>query len=373
MKLMRKATGALVIAGGLALSLGASGAKPKVAPQPKVVLKLKTIQASAKLKQAIKGKALYQAAKVESVLSYTKTGEPRLKLKTGAQVLLERVDKAEAPAPTQLKVAAAKLDPSLNKYVKYVKAPYFKFEIPKVTLLPPAKVSHRDRETSIKNQGPRGACVAHAAMAGLESFFKWKNNANRDLSEQHAYEIFAAQEGTKTCYDSGLQTWKAAGYLTTNRVCDNWPYTTSVPSCNITVPASCTSAARFGHLSTQVIFGTAFGGTGDTSANNTNYLESILSMGNDIVFGVYVAGSDWSDGTLSSGVVDVQTNSNGTPAAAYGGHAMLMVGYDRDANYFEMKNSWGTGSGHAGYAYLSYEYIQTYGKYGYYIKTATAP
>ena len=119
------------------------------------------------------------------------------------------------------------------------------------------------------------------------------------------------------------------------------------------------------------LFAPAFGGTGTDIATNTNYLESLLDAGNDVVMGVYVAGNDWHNGVAESGAVDVQILGNGNPAGAYGGHAMLMVGYSKAGNYFIFKNSWGTAVGHSGYFFLTYEYLQTYAKYGYVLSTAT--
>jgi len=339
--------GALVVAAGLALSFGgdAIGQVPKGPPKPApkapaaaLKIKVKPIVASAKLKKALAGKKPFAEAKVQAALSYNAKGYPELKLaKSKRKVVLERVDVPEPTPDKTLITSAMTLDPQLKSYSTYITSPYLKFEKPlKVTLLP-STASHASRQTSIKNQGGRGTCVAHAAMAGIESWYKWKNNANRDLSEQHSFEIFMAKEGKKSCWDQGLNTWKAAGYLTTNRVCSNWAYTTALPACNVTVPATCTNTAKHGHTSTQLLFATAFGGTGTNVAENTNYLESILAGGNDIIFGVYVAGADWSDNTIDSGVVDVQL-VGGNPANPYAGHAMLMVGYNRPGNYFELKN-----------------------------------
>ena len=208
---------------------------------------------------------------------------------------------------------------------------------PKIALIPDT-LSHVARQTGIKNQGGRGTCVAHAAVAGIESWYKWKNDVTRDLSEQHAFEIFMAKEGKKSCWNDGLQTWRAAEYLTTDRACSNWAYTPALPACDVTVPATCTSTATNGHTSTRLMFATAQGGTGTQVAENTSYLESVLAAGNDIIFGIYVAGADWSDATIDTGLVDVQL-VGGNPAAAYAGHAMLMVGYNRAGNYFEMTPS----------------------------------
>ena len=112
----------------------------------------------------------------------------------------------------------------------------------------------------------------------------------------------------------------------------------ALPACDVTVPATCTSTATNGHTSTRLMFATAQGGTGTQVAENTSYLESVLAAGNDIIFGIYVAGADWSDATIDTGLVDVQL-VGGNPAAAYAGHAMLMVGYNRAGNYFEMTPS----------------------------------
>jgi len=44
-----------------------------------------------------------------------------------------------------------------------------------------------------------------------------------------------------------------------------------------------------------------------------------------------------------------------------GGHAMVIVGYDRrNGGTFELKNSWGTGAGNGGYVKISYDYLRTY-------------
>jgi len=65
---------------------------------------------------------------------------------------------------------------------------------------------------------------------------------------------------------------------------------------------------------------------------------------------------------------------NGVPAEPKGGHAMLIVGYNKTVPkpYFIVKNSWGAGNGHEGYLYISYDYMKTYAKYGYYILSCSA-
>ncbi|MEN9577314.1 MAG: hypothetical protein RJA70_323 [Pseudomonadota bacterium] len=346
---------------------------PKVkAPVLSAQLKLHTIQLAPDVKQALVGKRAYDASKIQQSLSYLGAIPVLALQKTGAKVQLEAVS-AEPQPSAQLKAKSATIDPALSQYRSYIDAPFVLTKRPaNLAALLATSVSHRDRQTPIKDQGSRNTCVGMSATAGLESFIKWKNNATFDLSEQHVFEVLMAAEGNQSCNNQGLQTWKAAQYLTASKVCANWDYTTSVPACSISVPSDCAANAKWGHVDTQVVLGTEFGGTGTQTANNTNYLETLIKEGNDLVFGVYVAGADWSDSTIDTGVIDVQM-VGGNPAGAYGGHAMLMVGYDRDGKYFEFKNSWGASSGHDGYVRLSYEYVQTYAKYGYYIKAAEAP
>jgi hypothetical protein len=99
------------------------------------------------------------------------------------------------------------------------------------------------------------------------------------------------------------------------------------------------------------------------SIANPDYLEALICDGHDVVFGTHVA---WGRPD-ANGVHDVRLDNYGNPQQSRGGHAMVMVGYDRDAPlpYFICKNSWGTGAGVGGYYSLSYDYLRTYAKDGY--------
>jgi C1A family cysteine protease len=41
-----------------------------------------------------------------------------------------------------------------------------------------------------------------------------------------------------------------------------------------------------------------------------------------------------------------------------GGHAVLIVGYNKNRNVFIVRNSWGTGWGEGGYFYMPFQVIQ---------------
>jgi len=338
-------------------------------------VKLEAVRVSPEL-----GQVLVQARKKEfkseplrAVLSY-RQNIPLLRLKTGKQVALEPI-RAERMPTAQEKAAAAKVPADTEKYIAHIRLPWIDIIRRVRVVLPLDTVDHRTCQTAIRDQLDRQTCVAHASMAGLEGFYKCKQNVTRDLSENHTYHIFMQREASTCRADPGIQTWRAAGYLSSQHVCAEsaMPYTNmaGVPTNDAThVPAGCSGSAPYGFADTQVIFGTAFGGDPTVNANNTNYLESLLASGYDIVYGTYMAGNDWHDGTAETGIVDVQM-IGGAPAPAWAGHAMLLVGYNRSSQYFIFKNSWGTDFGRAGYVYVSYNYLQTYGKYGYIIKSVT--
>lgn len=105
-----------------------------------------------------------------------------------------------------------------------------------------------------------------------------------------------------------------------------------------------------------------------THVSGTDYLECILHHGHDIVFGTHVA---WGHPD-ANGVHDVILDPYGNPLRSRGGHAMLLVGYDRSGPipYFIYKNSWRPTVGVAGYYYLSYDYVREYAKYGYVVLAA---
>ncbi len=230
-------------------------------------------------------------------------------------------------------------------------------------ILIPTIVDHRPQMTPVRDQGPRGTCVAHAANAALEVFSTIPDN----LSEQYSYDLFMRKENRQPCDDGGLKTTNSAIYLADGTVAEaSWAYSNSVPACNTTVPAAAVNSIKYKISSYQMI--EDGGVNGAASIKNPRYLESALRAGNNIVLGTHVA---WASPN-ADGILDVVINSaTNQPAASRGGHAMLICGYNAAKRYFIVKNSWGSGWSNAGYAYLSYDYIRTYAKYGYYIKTVS--
>lgn len=230
----------------------------------------------------------------------------------------------------------------------------------------PNSMDRRAAQSGVKNQGGRGTCVAHASCGCLEAF----TNIPDDLSEQYLHYKFNEFIGRNHNADQGLKTTNAAPYLTRSdgRICEEveWPYLTqgqinsAVAAGSYAPPSDAVANQNFGITSYKII--TDKGTTGD-SIKNTRYLEALVYQGYNVVIGTWVS---WDDKD-NNGILDPILDNNGNPVGR-GGHAMLVVGYNRSNKYFIVKNSWGGGWGHSGYAYLHYDLIQSCFKYGFVVK-----
>lgn len=228
----------------------------------------------------------------------------------------------------------------------------------------PACVDHRPSQSPVKNQGGRGTCVSHAALGLLEA----AGHIPDDLSEQHAHYNFNKIQGRPHDSDAGLRTTDAAPLLANPRglVCleQEWGYIpeqatidAAVAAGTYTVPQSALANSRFGYSSYKIIGDHGIEGE---SIKNTRFLESLLALGLDIVVGAWASWPEEDSKKVLRPLLDDQ----GQPLGQ-GGHAMLVVGYERAAQYFVVKNSWGLGWGHAGYAYFHYDFMRSCLKYGF--------
>lgn len=228
----------------------------------------------------------------------------------------------------------------------------------------PAIVDHRPAQSPVKHQGGRGTCVAHASLGLLET----GAHIPDDLSEQYAHFKFNEIGSRPHNVDSGLPTTDAAPVLARDdaRICleHEWPYIADQGTIDAAVaagsyapPSAATANQAFGYGSYKIIGD--FGVEGE-SIKNTRYLESLLALGLDVVFGAWAS---W-DEENNRNVMRPLLGDDGQPLGR-GGHAMLLVGYDRPGQFFIVKNSWGAGWGHAGYAYFHHDFMRSCAKYGF--------
>lgn len=236
----------------------------------------------------------------------------------------------------------------------------------------PSIIDRRAQQSPVKDQAGRGTCVAHASMGVLEAFAHIPD----DLSEQYTHYKFNEFSGRPHNVNSGLRTTDAAPYLARGdgRICleAEWPYipsqwtiNTMVANGTYNVPQAAQDNQTYGIGAYKII--TDNGLTGE-SIKNTRYLEALVYQGYNVVIGTWVS---WDDNN-NDGILDPVLDPNGNPIGR-GGHAMLIVGYNRNEQYFIVKNSWSAGWGHSGYAYLHYNLARSCFKYGYVVESVVPP
>jgi C1A family cysteine protease len=84
-----------------------------------------------------------------------------------------------------------------------------------------------------------------------------------------------------------------------------------------------------------------------------NQLKTCLAEGYPFVFGFTVYESFHSAKVTQSGIVPFPSKNE----KAYGGHAVLAVGYDDAKKSFLVRNSWGPSWGANGYCWMPYSYL----------------
>ena len=358
---------AFAVAAGLLASVPAN-AQPTIQPNLRPNLQFKNVPTfQVNISPQLQTHLLATKLKIDPATFdnrfFLKANIPFIKLENGEEKALIPLSLMEGPevntdaVPEDLKEFA----PYIRSQQSFTLARTAPFVLGKLII--PTVVDHRADMTPIRDQGPRGTCVAFASTAALEAF----RSIPDDLSEQYSYDLFMRKENRQPNDDKGIKTTQSAIYLADGTVVESlWPYTNSVPAANTTVPAAAAAAQKYKITSYQMIDD---GGTeGAASIKNPRYLESVLRAGHNIVFGTFVA---WNSAN-ADGILDVVINSaTNKPMAATAGHAMVICGFDSAKKYFIVKNSWGANWQHSGYGYLSYDYIRTYAKYGYYIKTVS--
>jgi C1A family cysteine protease len=288
-------------------------------------------------------------------------GVPNL-LTRGQLCQLLPVDKLEY-TPTQVERDRSQvLVGAITRYRDFLHRP--------VAGLLPSSVDRRPQQTSIKNQNPRGTCYAFASIAGLEAAY---GGGTLDLSENYTNFWFMQHEG-KTCQQSSVGAFDWGSVLNAHAVCTETrcpyqiaPFPTLCTGATTPSPARRTDAAAnspYQITNYTPLWRDDTVADSGVYANNPNYLKALLASGKEAVIGLFIAG--WTDTNMAN-VIDVTLDGAGNPLPSNGGHVMLVVGYDNAQDCFIVKNSWGSSSGHAGYVYLSYDYLRTYAQLGYVI------
>jgi C1A family cysteine protease len=181
--------------------------------------------------------------------------------------------------------------------------------------------------TPVKNQGGCGSCVAFGAVGAAEAQFKIQAGNpgwSLDLSEQHLFSC-----GGGSC-SKGWYISAALNYLknygTPDESCSPYQAQSGGASCSNSCPDWQSRAFKIASWS--------------WAANNPSALQAALMNGPLVAgFNVYTDFFSYHGGVY---------HYDGHSSLA-GGHAIVIVGYDSNEQYWIVKNSWGASWGEGGY------------------------
>ena len=239
------------------------------------------------------------------------------------------------------------------------------------------RVSHRQWQFPLTvPQGARGTCWAFAGIAALEGAYA-RQGIREKLSEQYLFSVVKAHENQVhgNTLHSLMGFGGGAGVVRLMR--------------HLAVPPAALCAyideAPLKTLADSIPqTGMALTPAGGGSKDQADWLEFDLrnvpaaarwnASYRPTAYGTVAGTVDALRKTISDGhdvLVDVLVVTPGQPKAQWGGHVVLLIGFDDNTRTFEIKNPWGT----PGFGTMAYENDPQFvlsGANGYYI-TSVAP
>ena len=239
---------------------------------------------------------------------------------------------------------------------------------PRAVAMPPEVVPQPANAPPVRDQGSRLTCVTFAALAAME----YRADVPDDLSEEYAYHASMLGARSNCCTDPGLAIFDATAELFNLGVPveADWTYRADASKCEN--DASCFKPPHPAAIPTtnerykiQQAWLLTFVTSTAANIRNTAYLEALLAAGYQIPF---LTGVAWG-AENAKGIRDVHIDkTTNLPFEPWGLHAMVLVGYNRNDEYFVARNSMGGAWGsHGGDAWLSYKYLRVYAVAGFVI------
>jgi hypothetical protein len=193
------------------------------------------------------------------------------------------------------------------------------------------------------NQGQQSSCTAWATGYAMRSYYEGRRrnwdltSPDQIISPGYIYNRLHDYRGScdvGTPISDALELLKTAGAPTLSA----YPY----------LENDCSRPAN----AEQVRRGTEFriNGWSGIDSKKPDDAKGQLARGNPVVFGMDV--SDSFENLSGPGIYD------DVASARTGGHAMVLVGYSERRQAFKVMNSWGTGWGEGGFAWVSYRAIR---------------
>lgn len=192
----------------------------------------------------------------------------------------------------------------------------------------------------VENQGNLGSCTGQAIAGAIELLNK-KNGNYRDISRLFIYYYERVILGTVN-FDSGA--YIRDGIKALNKYGASlekyWPYNIkqfrNEPVLEARNDALLRKVTRYERV------------------NNINECFNALSNGYPVIMGFYVYQSFMTMQVFRSGIMPYP---NVKTERLLGGHAVLLVGYDKIKRVFIVRNSWGESWGDKGYFYMPFAVV----------------
>lgn len=205
----------------------------------------------------------------------------------------------------------------------------------------PSIVDLRTFCSPIENQGSLGSCTGQAIAGAIELLNK-RNRKPTDVSRLFIYYYERLLLGTVN-YDSGA--YIRDGIKATNHYGASlesyWPYDIRK------FRQEPISEAKTDALNRKV--------TLYERVNDFNGCIDALSNGYPVVMGFCVYDSFMSKNVAKTGIMPYPNTKR---EKLLGGHAVLLVGYNKTKKVFIVRNSWGTNWGDKGYFYMPFDIVK---------------
>lgn len=202
----------------------------------------------------------------------------------------------------------------------------------------PAIVDLRPQMPGVFDQGELGSCTAQA-FCGILGFLNPLKPAYSRLFLYYCERFIR----NSVEYDSGATMKDGILALQQFGICREATWAYNIKNYALKPPMNCYSEALLSKVSlVQNIK--------DTIIN----LKKALNSGLPFVCGIAVYESFESEDVAKTGIVPLP---NTTTEQLLGGHAICVVGYIDESNYWIVRNSWGSKWGDKGYFYLPYSYL----------------
>lgn len=214
----------------------------------------------------------------------------------------------------------------------------------------PDSIDLSDGLPPVGHQRRQASCVGWAIAHGYRSY---QEGVERGWVPTHEDEIFSPafiynQRTTNDCSNDagmsmvdGLRIAVRKGVATSATMPYDANDSCSQPSAEARAEAGLYRSKSYANL---------FAGRGTA---NLTALKQHLATGDPFLLAVPVY-SEFYRVSRSDPVIDVPEPGS----VFYGGHAILVVGYDEAAHTFKFVNSWGTGWAKKGFAHLTYDFVK---------------